>query len=132
MNISKIELTLKNGTAICLLTDGLWVVKSDDRIYPLSKEEGFWFAFPLLESSFPQARKILGDDFPYAQLLLTALHSKSDYWLNLALEWLSFIQPHDRELFKATLESIEIDKSYSQRHRHIAKKYLKGIDFKKN
>lgn len=63
------------------------------------------------------------EKFPIDKLIITALESSSEYWVNLALLWLFEIDNY--EFAKNLLEQIFIDHRYSQKVRHMAKKLLK-------
>ncbi len=71
------------------------------------------------------------NNFPYNLVILNGLKSKSEYWINLALNWLLIKSNHNdqqmNKLLVSILNEISMNKHCSQKLRHAAMKVKNHI-----
>jgi len=114
---------------------GQWARATDSYIKIFDEREPCVFFLPVLEGSpevvcclIVDGLKICGLSetfvglFPFEDIVATALKSQSEYWIGLALKWVSFFLSSN--IFNAELRSI-IDTGPAQSIRHKAKSLLK-------
>lgn len=69
----------------------------------------------------------LADTFPYELIIFNGLHSESDWWVTLSLNWLmdlSIKKQYNYAPIITMIEKIKNNKAYSQGIRHKANKVL--------
>ena len=97
--------------------DSIWYINKSEKMMQIPNEMGFIHVLPVLELS--DISQLLFYDFPIKDVLKTALLSESEYWVDKALNQIVFLKLQG---FKEELNSVEHDKRFSQRIRHLAKK----------
>ena len=97
--------------------DSIWYINKSEKMMQIPNEMGFIHVVPVLELS--DISQLLFYDFPIKDVLKTALLSESEYWVDKALNQIVFLKLQG---FKEELNSVEHDKRFSQRIRHLAKK----------
>lgn len=93
------------------------IIKRNNTFILLNDVENFINALPLLNSS--DLSMLINQNFPLSDLLTFALTSNSEYWVDKALNQIVSLKLQG---FKEELNSIEYDKNFSQRIRHLAKR----------
>ncbi len=97
--------------------DSIWYINKSEKMMQIPNEMGFIHVLPVLELS--DISQLLFYNFPIKDVLKTALLSESEYWVDKALNQIVFLKLQG---FKEELNSVEHDKRFSQRIRHLAKK----------
>lgn len=98
-------------------TEWFITIQRNNTFVLLNDIENFINALPLLNS--PELSVLINRNFPLSDLLTVALTSNSEYWVDKALNQISFFKLSG---FRKELNDVEHDKSFSQRIRHLAKK----------
>lgn len=73
---------------------------------------------------------LLAETFPYELVILNGLYSDSDWWVELALDWLMHLPTKDKYNYKPLIyliDKIANNKAYSQNIRHKAKRAISKI-----
>lgn len=106
-SFKNIEIYKKNGN---------WRFVKDGNNYNLTDRTNI-FILPILEDE--DLSSLIDVSFPIADLIKLALISNSEYWVEKALNQIVSLKLQG---FKEELKSIEHDKNFSQKIRHLAKK----------
>lgn len=119
-----------------LSTNRYWVLEIEECISALATVESMRSLLPLLKKTNGEISKILKDSldqkelpldlsntFPYKELIACAFQSKSEYWTNLALDWIISMDVND---FALELDSLSTAQWLTQGTRQKANKLLKG------
>ena len=124
-----IEVFEKNNIGIS--ENNLIVISKDNKVYELNNKH-FRFLINILEEdidAFNKKRNIINeqygfdfiDIFPFKEIIKIVLNSYGDYWINLALDWITYFDYND-DWFKMKMKEIMINSKYSQKIRHKIKK----------
>ena len=130
--------TLRLGVS----SNGEWIVKSDNTIFPLLENEKKFTLLSLLEMNYEEFKKkvytrikdlngnpdLAWRTFPIKKIILAGLLQESDYWARLALSWIPAIAVDAREEFYAPLKALSLAKWASQHVRHQAYRFIKQIE----
>lgn len=116
---------------------GYWVIEYNNNILLLSDDKYLRDLLPCLKKSFNQLSRQIDEEltkkqipleakntFPYQELILAGLKSKSEFWAELALKWLGDIEIDNR--IKEQLHQITQAKWASQKTKQKASKFLRG------
>lgn len=130
----------ENQVTIGLSTDAKWVIKERQGLRILDETWKFLRLLVLLE----QPRTIIYDSlkealcnyeifvdvddiFPFVEVVKIGFEQKSDYWVELALNWFTELPPLKQEGLLESLLEIANAQWASQKLRHRAKKIIKNI-----
>lgn len=144
--ISWIEL-FRNPNQDCTLgitSKGYWIVVMKDKYQIIEAFKNYLLCLIFLECPINTIKDtiILNYEeieenfniyyvFPFIEIVKFAFtKSESDYWIQLALNWYEEFDTDARRTLKKELFSVSINKKFSQSSRHIASKYLKGLESK--
>ena len=116
---------------------GYWVIEYNNSIILLSNDKYLRDFLPCLKKSLNKLSRQIDEElvkkqipleakntFPYQELILAGLKSKSEFWAELALNWLEDIEIDNR--IKEQLQQITKAKWASQKTRQKASKFLRG------
>ncbi|HWH89893.1 MAG TPA: hypothetical protein VNV36_24335 [Pseudomonas sp.] len=112
---------------ICQDEFGGWRLDGASASFNLVDDSDFKRVISLLELPFSEVKLELGSDFPYFALIGVGLKHESDYWIDLALNWVSQLNSKEALEFFEELKFISADKKVSQRNRGLAKKEIKRL-----
>ena len=120
-----------------LTKSGYWTVGSDDSIVVFEPEMPLVSLLPCLEIEYIHFCEVAKDtfyrlglpeelinSFPTSELIGLALIEGSEYWVELALNWLEYIKIDDQ--IREQLQQFAKAKWASQKARQKASKFLKG------
>ena len=112
---------------ICQDEFGDWRLDGVSASFNLVNDSDFKRVISLLEHPIGEVRLELGSAFPYFALIGVGLKHESDYWIALALNWVSQLSSKEALTFLEQLQFISVDKKVSQKNRGLAKKEIKRL-----
>ncbi|TFY85612.1 hypothetical protein DYL59_24865 [Pseudomonas kairouanensis] len=115
------------GGKVKIFKDNLngWKLKAGKATYCLIELSDFNRVISLLEMPIEDAKLALGPDFSYASVIKVGLQHDSDYWVGLAISWISDSSIHEAFVHVDDLKRLSQNRGSSQRNRHLAKRELK-------
>lgn len=139
-NIYQIFSVIKE-VIFCLTKEGRWVISSYEGLSEINKQTYNMSLLTLLEMPVDNLLEKIDiivsnyeeiefsvQNFPVNEVIYSGLKSDSDYWVDLALNWITEIDVKklsNKLMLKAILESIENTKHYPQNVRHRCRKLKK-------
>ncbi|WP_135291567.1 hypothetical protein [Pseudomonas kairouanensis] len=102
-----------------------WKLKASEATYCLIELSDFNRVITLLETPLKDAKLALGPDFSYVSLIKVGLQHDSDYWVGLAISWVSDSSIQEAFVHVDDLKRLSQNRGSSQRNRHLAKRELK-------
>lgn len=127
MSTSSGKKILGGDFLICQDEFGGWRLDGGSTSFDLVNDSDFKRVISLLELPFGEVRLELGSTFPYFALIGVGLKHESDYWIALALNWVSQLNSKEALTFFEQLQFISADKKVSQKNRGLAKKEIKRL-----
>ncbi|WP_085603014.1 MULTISPECIES: hypothetical protein [unclassified Pseudomonas] len=112
---------------ICQDELGGWRLDGGSASFNLVDDSDFKRVISLLEFSISEVKLELGSAFPYYALIGVGLKHESDYWIDLALNWVGQLNSQEALKFLEQLQYISADKKVSQKNRGQAKKEIKRL-----
>ena len=116
---------------------GYWVIGYGNKIILLSDDKYLRDFLPCLKKSLSELSRQIDEElvkkkipvevkntFPFQEIILMGLKSESEFWAELALNWLEYIKINEK--IKEQLQQITQAKWASQKTRQKASKFLKG------
>lgn len=132
--------TDKYKKSVGLAENGCWVIYSREEIMVLNSERNFMRAVFLLEMDKNTIKNILegylqskevqvsaDKVFPFSSIVKAGLEFGSEYWAELAFNWLEELGLNAKIYVKDTLEKIVQEKLLTQKLRHKAIKHLVNL-----
>ncbi|GEM_PF-1978291 len=124
------------GVSLGISEGGYWVIEAENIITPIVEGKHLRDLLPCLKMSPDEMTLLITknltkrglsvkiwDGFPLQDLVMSGLKSRSDFWANLALNWVEEFPT--TTLFAEELEEIIGAEWVTQKTRHKAKKILK-------
>ncbi|MEI7025512.1 hypothetical protein WBG83_07425 [Paenibacillus sp. y28] len=128
---------INTGSMLGLSENGHWIIEEQTGVRVLDETWKFNRLMVLLERQITEFRQELINaaitctidndivrEFPFYEVVKVGFEQKSEYWVELALNWWIMLPQENEEIIKS-LEKIEISKWASQKLRHRIKKELR-------
>jgi hypothetical protein len=107
--------------------DGIWYALISKKKFALERIFDYKAVVKILECNFSDVNNVLGKDFDYKNVVLSALEFDSEYWDALALRWLENESIDLDEDICAILKNKLDHGWFNQHNRHVALRLLKKM-----
>lgn len=125
-----------HGIKVRLNSVGQWQVEGANGSWPLESKEDAHRAAAILEKGYAEMKAATdrlmeqqptAHEFPFDNVVVTALESGSDYWASRALEWVPSLPLAQRQTLVHVLQEVVIAKWASQKLRQGAERQMKHL-----
>lgn len=131
------EIEIDFGVSLGISDTGCWVIKFNDKFFPLEEIKDFFRAWLLLERSFVDVKISLDQiasranskiQFPFWKLIGSTMKAASGQSTDRALAWVPFLTATEKASLKDLLIETRDSKWASQKSRQLARKYVNEIE----
>jgi hypothetical protein len=133
------------GNYLGITETDTWVLSSSEGLKPIDNQDRFIAILSLLEKEYPsliEELKLFEESinqeidiisiFPFSEIVIAGLEHTGEYWTNLAINWIEYLDDTKQLMFIDVLNNTIDSPRLTQKTRHRIKKILKRLALIKN